>query len=79
LGQTVGVGLPVAGGAQPNLTDLGVSLISKSSERLVIQLRWEVRMARFALFVDGSNLFGALKAMNLEVDDYEKLYAHVFK
>ena len=36
-------------------------------------------MARFALFVDGSNLFGALKAMNLEVDDYEKLYAHVFK
>lgn len=36
-------------------------------------------MARFALFVDGSNLFGALKAMNIEVPDYEKLYAHVFK
>lgn len=35
-------------------------------------------MARFALFVDGSNLFGALKAMNLEVDDYEKLYGYVF-
>lgn len=36
-------------------------------------------MARFAIFVDGSNLFGALKSMNLEVDDYEALYGYVFK
>ena len=36
-------------------------------------------MARFAVFVDGSNLFGALKSMNLEVDDYEALYGYVFK
>lgn len=35
-------------------------------------------MHRFALFVDGSNLFGSLKAMNLEVDDYEKLFAYIF-
>lgn len=36
-------------------------------------------MTRFAIFVDGSNLFGALRAMNLEVDDYEALYGHLFK
>src|SRR3990172_9176454 len=36
-------------------------------------------MARFAIFVDGSNLFGALRSMNLEVDDYERLYGYVFK
>jgi uncharacterized LabA/DUF88 family protein len=36
-------------------------------------------MARFAIFVDGSNLFGALKSMNLEVEDYESLYGYVFK
>jgi uncharacterized LabA/DUF88 family protein len=36
-------------------------------------------MTRFAIFVDGSNLFGALKAMNLEVDDYEGLYEYVFR
>ena len=36
-------------------------------------------MARFAVFVDGSNLFGALKAMNLQVDDYESLYKYVFR
>lgn len=36
-------------------------------------------MTRFAIFVDGSNLFGALKSMNLEVDDYERLYGYVFK
>ena len=30
-------------------------------------------------FVDGSNVFGALKSMNLEVDDYELLYGYVFK
>jgi uncharacterized LabA/DUF88 family protein len=35
-------------------------------------------MTRFAIFVDGSNLFGALRSMNLEVDDYEALYGHVF-
>jgi len=36
-------------------------------------------MARFAIFVDGSNLFGALKSMCLEVADYEALYNYVFK
>lgn len=36
-------------------------------------------MKRFALFVDGSNLFGALKALNVEVQDYEKLYGYVFE
>jgi uncharacterized LabA/DUF88 family protein len=35
-------------------------------------------MHRFAFFVDGSNLFGSLKAMNLEVDDYEGLFAYVY-
>src|SRR5262249_43568730 len=37
-----------------------------------------VRMGRFVVFVDGSNLFGALKSMNLEVDDYEALYGYLF-
>ena len=36
-------------------------------------------MARFAIFVDGSNVFGALKSMNLEVNDYEALYGYVFR
>lgn len=35
-------------------------------------------MTRFAIFVDGSNLFGSLKAMNLEVDDYESFFGHLF-
>lgn len=34
---------------------------------------------RFAIFVDGSNLFGSLKSMNLEVNKYEALYGYVFK
>jgi hypothetical protein len=36
-------------------------------------------MARFAIFVDGSNMFGAFKSMNLEVKDYEALFGYVFK
>jgi len=36
-------------------------------------------MLRFALFVDGSNLLGALKAMSLHIDDYEALYGYVYK
>jgi len=36
-------------------------------------------MYRFAIFIDGSNLFGALKAMNLEVQDYEILSGYLFK
>jgi uncharacterized LabA/DUF88 family protein len=36
-------------------------------------------MQRFALFVDGSNLFGSLKSMNLEVDNYEKFFAYLHK
>jgi uncharacterized LabA/DUF88 family protein len=34
-------------------------------------------MIRFALFVDGSNLYGSLRSMNLEVSDYENFFAHV--
>src|SRR5574341_1328377 len=36
-------------------------------------------MHRFAIFGDGSNLFGALKSMNLEADDYVALYGYVFR
>jgi len=36
-------------------------------------------MQRFAIFVDGSNLFGSLKAMNLEVDDYETFFGYLYK
>jgi uncharacterized LabA/DUF88 family protein len=36
-------------------------------------------MTRFAFFVDGSNLIGSLKHMNLEVGDYEALYAYVYE
>src|SRR5688500_1539458 len=35
-------------------------------------------MTRFAIFVDGSNLFGSLKSMGLQVDDDEALYGHLF-
>lgn len=36
-------------------------------------------MIRFAIFVDGSNQFGGLKSMNLEVKDYEALYTYIYK
>lgn len=36
-------------------------------------------MQRVALFVDGSNLFGSLKSMNVEVEDYEQFYGYVYK
>lgn len=35
-------------------------------------------MVRFAFFVDGSNLFGSLKGMGIEVDDYQAFYAYLF-
>jgi hypothetical protein len=35
-------------------------------------------MIRFAIFVDGSNLVGCMKDMNLRVDDYQAFYRHVF-
>ncbi|PHV09518.1 NYN domain-containing protein [Chitinimonas sp. BJB300] len=35
-------------------------------------------MYKFAEFVDGSNLYGSLRAMNLEVIDYEKLFSFLF-
>jgi uncharacterized LabA/DUF88 family protein len=35
-------------------------------------------MVRFVMFVDGSNLFGTLKALGLQVDDYETFYRTVF-
>jgi hypothetical protein len=34
---------------------------------------------RFALFVDGSNLFGIMKELQIRVDDYGKLYRFVFQ
>lgn len=36
-------------------------------------------MSRFVLFVDGPNLFGSLKAMNLEVHEYEPFYSYLFR
>lgn len=36
-------------------------------------------MHRFALFVDGSNLFGSLRTMSLRVDDYEAFFSYVFE
>lgn len=36
-------------------------------------------MIRFAFFVDGSNLFGALKGMGAEVDDYQAFFNHLYK
>lgn len=36
-------------------------------------------MKRFVLFVDGSNIFGALKALNVEVQDYERLFGYIFE
>lgn len=35
-------------------------------------------MERFAIFVDGSNLVGSLKSMNLRVDEYQSLYKYIF-
>ncbi len=35
-------------------------------------------MSRFAFFVDGSNLFGSLKAMGVSVDDYELFFGHLY-
>lgn len=35
-------------------------------------------MQRFAFFVDGSNLFGSLKGMSVEVDDYEMFFGHLY-
>jgi uncharacterized LabA/DUF88 family protein len=36
-------------------------------------------MVRFAFFVDGSNLFGSLKAMSVEVEDYQAFFNHLYK
>ena len=36
-------------------------------------------MVRFAFFVDGSNLFGSLKGMSVEVDEYQDFFTHLFK
>jgi uncharacterized LabA/DUF88 family protein len=34
-------------------------------------------LLRVAIFVDGSNLYGSLRAMNLEVSDYGDFYGHI--
>src|SRR5689334_22075793 len=36
-------------------------------------------MLRFMTFVDGSNLDGVLKHLNLRVDDYGSFYRHIFE
>lgn len=36
-------------------------------------------MHRFVIFVDGSNFAGALRRLNLRVDNYEPLFRHVFE
>lgn len=36
-------------------------------------------MLKFAIFVDGSNLSGSLRDMNLNIDDYEQFYGAIFK
>jgi hypothetical protein len=36
-------------------------------------------MIKFAFFVDGSNLFGSLKGMNIEVDDYQAFFNYLYK
>lgn len=36
-------------------------------------------MLRFVTFVDGSNLDGVLKHLNLRVDDYGSFYRHIFE
>lgn len=36
-------------------------------------------MVRFAFFVDGSNLFGLLKGMAVEVEDYQLFFKHLYK
>lgn len=36
-------------------------------------------MYRFVIFVDGSNLAGILRRMNLRVDDYEALFRYIFE
>jgi len=36
-------------------------------------------MQRFAFFVDGSNLYGSLRTMNLEINNYALLYAHMYR
>ena len=36
-------------------------------------------MQRFAFFVDGSNLYGSLRTMNLEIANYGQLYAHIYR
>ena len=36
-------------------------------------------MHRFVTFVDGSNLNGVLKHLNLRVNDYGSFYRHIFE
>lgn len=35
--------------------------------------------ARFVTFVDGSNLYGVLRRLDIEVRDYEALYSYIFE
>lgn len=49
---------------------LGIRQALLPSERFQLQ--------RFAFFVDGSNLFGSLKSMSVEVDDYETFFGHLY-
>jgi uncharacterized LabA/DUF88 family protein len=39
----------------------------------------EGSMHRFALFVDGSNLFGILRGLEVQVEDYQSFYRYLFE
>src|SRR5262249_51763 len=44
-----------------------------------LPLLWSNSMSdRYVMFVDGSNLFGVGKHLQLEFDDYEKLFRYIF-
>lgn len=36
-------------------------------------------MVKIAVFVDGSNLFGSLKMLDVHVENYERFYGHILK
>src|SRR5450759_3028066 len=72
---------PVGPSPTPRLPRMAASVVIRSRRRPCLRrhIRGDTAMYRFALFVDGSNLFGALKAMNLEVHDYERFYSYLYR
>src|SRR5262249_60686107 len=51
---------------------------SRSIDVMAILVK-DLMMLRFVTFVDGSNLDGVLKHLNLRVDDYGAFYRHAFE